>query len=169
MKLKNERLIIRTYRETDLDDACQFLLNEKTMHYIPERFKDKDAVLNFIRKQKHYYPVVLKEKNKVIGHLYFEAFFGKHSYEIGWVFNEDYTGSGYAYESSQALLDYGFKEMHVHRVIATAQPENKASWTIMEKLRMRREGEFKACIPHEDTWWDEVYYAILKEEWLSYE
>jgi RimJ/RimL family protein N-acetyltransferase len=30
---------------------------------------------------------------------------------------------------------------------------------------MRREGYFKKCIPTEKGWWDEYYYAILKEEW----
>ncbi|MER2258418.1 MAG: GNAT family N-acetyltransferase, partial [Priestia megaterium] len=27
------------------------------------------------------------------------------------------------------------------------------------------EGYFKKCIPTDKGWWDEYYYAILKEEW----
>ncbi|KJD52776.1 acetyltransferase, partial [Bacillus amyloliquefaciens] len=26
-------------------------------------------------------------------------------------------------------------------------------------------GFFKKCIPKGNEWWDEYYYAILKEEW----
>lgn len=33
---------------------------------------------------------------------------------------------------------------------------------------MRREGFFKKCIPNgAHDWWDEYYYAILQEEWLT--
>ncbi len=24
---------------------------------------------------------------------------------------------------------------------------------------------FKKCIPHDNEWWDEYYYAVLEEEW----
>lgn len=68
-------------------------------------------------------------------------------------------------KSSQALLDYGFNNMKLHRIIATCQPENIASYRVMEKIGMRQEGFFKKCIPHGETWWDEYYYAILEEEW----
>jgi len=55
--------------------------------------------------------------------------------------------------------------MKLHRIIATCQPENTSSYRVMEKIGMRREGYFKKCIPTEKEWWDEYYYAILKEEW----
>ena len=32
---------------------------------------------------------------------------------------------------------------------------------------MRREGFFKKCIPKGNEWWDEYYYAILKEECIT--
>ena len=64
----------------------------------------------------------------------------------------------------QATLKYGFKEMKLHRIIATCQPQNTPSYRVMEKIGMRREGYFRKCIPHGNEWWDEYYYAILEEE-----
>lgn len=166
MKIETSRLVIRSYETTDMDDAAEFLLNKKTMAFIPERFSSKEEMTLFLEKNKnHFFPVVLKEEDKVIGHLSFEAFFGNHSYEIGWVFNEDYHQKGYGKEAAKAMLNEGFTQMNIHRIIATCQPENPGSWKLMEAIGMRREGFFKKCIPAGDSWWDEYYYAVLREEW----
>ena len=61
------------------------------------------------------------------------------------------------------MLRYGFETLRLHRVIATCQPENPASWRVMEKLGMRREGHFrKGHVLHADTWWDEYFYATAR-------
>ncbi len=65
--------------------------------------------------------------------MVFHQYFGEHTYEIGWVFNPDYYNKGYASEAAQALLNYGFKDMQLHRIIATCQPQNIASYKVMEK------------------------------------
>ncbi|QIL46457.1 GNAT family N-acetyltransferase [Vagococcus coleopterorum] len=168
MLIETPRLIIRDYKASDSTEALEFLGDKETMHYLPEESFTIESIKEFIAKNNRkvaYYPIVLKEEKKVIGHLYFEPFFGDHSYEIGWVFNQAYQGNGYAFEAAQALMDWGFKEKGIHRVIATCQPENSSSYKLMEKLGMRREGYFKECIPVADGWWDEYYYAILKSEW----
>ena len=165
MRLETERLLIRTYEPTDMEAATEFLLDQETMHYIPEKFADKKEMTLFLEKNKEiFFPVILKEDNSLIGHLSFEAFFGDHSYEIGWVFNKRYHQKGYGKEAAKAMLDYGFKEKGIHRIIATCQPENPGSWKLMEAIGMRREGFFKKCIPAGDSWWDEYYYAVLREE-----
>ncbi|MBJ3792889.1 GNAT family N-acetyltransferase, partial [Bacillus sp. OA1] len=110
------------------------------------------------------FPVIQIDENILIGHIVFHKYFGEHTYEIGWVFNPKYFNKGYASEAAQAILKYGFKEMKLHRIIATCQPENTPSYRVMEKIGMRREGYFKKCIPHGNEWWDEYYYAILEEE-----
>ncbi|MGX7058821.1 GNAT family N-acetyltransferase [Vagococcus humatus] len=170
MYLETKRLIIRPYQSKDVKAAANYLMDPIVMHYLPEKFSSLTKVKDFTEKESQhgrYFPVCLKETDQPIGHLYFEAFFGKHSYEIGWVFQQDVWQKGYGYEASFALLDTGFKQKNIHRVIATCQPENTASYHLMEKLQMRREGEFKQCIPAQNGWWDEYYYAILQEEWLK--
>ena len=68
-----------------------------------------------------------------------------------------------------ALLKHGFESLHLHRIIATCQPENAPSYRVMEKLGMRREGHFRQCFYRgEDHWWDEYFYAILEDEWHQF-
>ncbi len=83
--------------------------------------------------------------------------------------HRDHHGQGYATEAARALLGYGFEELDLHRIIATCQPENPASYRVMEKLGMRREGHFRQCIDRgQGVWWDEYFYALLKDEWVNH-
>lgn len=169
MNIKTDRLVIRTFEPEDWKDVYEYTSNLNVMKYIPEGvFTEGDAkkfVMDNSGEHAEMFPVVLKDEKTVIGHIAFFKYFGDHTYEIGWVFHPDYQGKGYASEAASALLGFGFKTMKLHRIIATCQPENTASHRVMEKIGMRREGFFKKCIPHDNDWWDEYYYAVLEEEW----
>ncbi|RDY85366.1 GNAT family N-acetyltransferase [Bacillus amyloliquefaciens] len=169
MNIKTDRLVIRTFEPEDWKDVYEYTSNLNVMKYIPEGvFTEEDAkkfVIDNSGEDAEMFPVVLKDGKTVIGHIAFFKYFGDHTYEIGWVFHPDYQGKGYASEAASALLEFGFKTIKLHRIIATCQPENMASHRVMEKIGMRREGFFKKCIPHDNDWWDEYYYAVLEEEW----
>lgn len=55
MKIETSRLLIRSYETTDMDDAAEFLLNEKTMAFIPERFSSKEEMALFLEKNKNHF------------------------------------------------------------------------------------------------------------------
>jgi RimJ/RimL family protein N-acetyltransferase len=140
------------------------------MAFIPEGVMTVEQAQAFVNihqgGEAEMWPVVLREEGQLIGHMVFHPWFAPRTYEIGWVFHSGYQGRGYATEAALALLDYGFRELGLHRIIATCQPENPASYRVMEKIGMRREGHFRKCIYRPDgTWWDEYFYAILAEEW----
>lgn len=110
--------------------------------------------------------VVLKASGRMIGHMVFHPWNAPHTHEIGWVFDKAHHGQGYATEAARALLAHAFETLRAHRVIATCQPQNPASWRVMEKLGMRREGLFLACIPRGGgVWWDEYVYALLARDY----
>ncbi|MDM5336394.1 GNAT family N-acetyltransferase [Fictibacillus enclensis] len=169
MDITTKRLQIRRFIPEDWQAVYNYTSNPTVMEYIPEGVFTRDGAKAFIEENSGDHPekyaVVLREKNQLIGHMVFHRYFGNHTYEIGWVFNPAYHNKGYASEAAQAVLDYGFEILKLHRIIATCQPENPPSYRVMEKIGMRREGYFKKCIPHGDGWWDEYYYAILEEEW----
>ncbi len=168
MNIKTKRLLIREFEFKDWQAVYAYTSDINVMKYIPEGvFTEKDAK-EFVSKNTgddaEKFPVVLIAEDILIGHIVFHKYFGEHTYEIGWVFNPKYQKRGYASEAAKAILGYGFKEMNLHRIIATCQPENIPSYRVMEKVGMRREGLFKKCIPKGNEWWDECYYAILEEE-----
>ena len=169
MYIETNKLIIRGFEPDDWKSVYEYTRDREVMKYIPEgalsEEKAKELVNSNIGSEAEKFPVVLKNENQLIGHMVFHKYFGSHTYEIGWVFHPGYQHKGYATEAAKAILEYGFSEMGLHRIIATCQPENIPSYRVMEKIGMRREGYFKKCIPHGDHWWDEYYYSILEEEW----
>ncbi|SCC69326.1 GNAT family N-acetyltransferase (plasmid) [Bacillus sp. N5-665] len=168
MFIKAERLLIRNFEFKDWQAVHEYTSDSDVMKYIPVGAFTEEDTRNFVNKNMgenaENFPVILIDENILIGHIVFHKYFGEHTYEIGWVFNPKYFNKGYASEAAQATLKYGFKEMKLHRIIATCQPQNIPSYRVMEKIGMRREGYFRKCIPHGNEWWDEYYYAILEEE-----
>ncbi len=96
---------------------------------------------------------------------------------IGYRFHKAAWGKGYATEGAAALIDRGFAEWGVQRVIATTYEENAASRRVMEKLGMRHVRSFRyeaEAIGASDTSYSEsvavwpgedVEYALTRLEW----
>ena len=170
--IETQRLRIRSFQPNDWQAVYDYTADPAVMLYIPEgSFTPEQAkafVADNIGEQARAFAVLLKRVDMLLGHMQFHPWFAPQTYEIGWVFNGAYHGHGYATEAAMALLRYGFERLHLHRIIATAQPQNVASWRVMEKLGMRREAHFRKCIMRpDDRWWDEYFYALLEEEWLE--
>ena len=71
-----------------------------------------------------------------------------------------------ASEAAAALLRYGFETMKLHRIIATCQPENPASYGVMEKIGMRhvRTVHVDWPDPFPGTEHGEVWYEVARPE-----
>jgi RimJ/RimL family protein N-acetyltransferase len=170
--IDTQRLIIRHFTPTDWQAVYAYTSDTRVMAYIPDGPCTETQAREFVEKHTGVHAealaVMLKTQYQLVGHLICHPWFAPRTYEIGWVFHPAYHGQGYATEAARALLRYGFAELQSHRIIATCQPENPASYRVMEKLGMRREGHFRQCIYRQDTlWWDEYFYAILEEDWFS--
>jgi RimJ/RimL family protein N-acetyltransferase len=88
--------------------------------------------------------------------------------EIGYTFDPEYAGQGYATEAGQALLRIAFDGVGVRRVIAKCSADNEPSWRLMERLGMRREERsVKAELMRTGEWVDAMTYALLRDEWLA--
>lgn len=112
--------------------------------------------------------LLLAASGEFVGHMVFHPWVVSRTWEIGWVLGTRHQRQGYAAEAARCLLAYAFEALGCHRVIATCQPENVASWRVMEKLGMRREGHFRACIHRPSgEWWDEYFYALLAKEYFA--
>jgi RimJ/RimL family protein N-acetyltransferase len=88
--------------------------------------------------------------------------------EIGYVFDPEHVGQGYATEAVRAVLQIAFEGVGVRRVIAQCFADNEPSWRLMERVGMRREQHTKQDSLHRNgQWLDGMMYAILADEWFS--
>ena len=176
MQMGTERLIIRNFKAEDWEDLYEYLSSEEVLRFEPASASSEEDCRKLALERARgniFLAVCLKETLKMIGHIYFGRVepFEYKTWEIGYIFNPLYYGMGYATEASRRILKYGFEQLNAHRIIGMCDPENYASWKLLERLCMRREGYFKKPaffrkdISGKPIWHDAYHYAILSEEW----
>ncbi|NUW33236.1 GNAT family N-acetyltransferase [Nonomuraea sp. SMC257] len=87
--------------------------------------------------------------------------------EIGYVFNPDHHGHGFATEASREMLRLGFEALGLHRICGRLDGRNTASARVLERLGMRREAHLIQNEYVKGEWTDEVIYAMLAGEWTA--
>jgi [ribosomal protein S5]-alanine N-acetyltransferase len=170
--IHTQRLTIRHLVPSDLQAVYSYVSDPQVMTYIPEGVFSESATQEFVTTnsgdQATAFAVVHTADQQLIGHILFHNWFAPQTFELGWILHPAYQRQGYTTEAAAALMQYGFETLKLHRIIATCQPENAASYRVMEKLGMRREGWFQKCIYRGDgVWWSEFFYAMLEEEWFG--
>jgi len=68
--------------------------------------------------------------------------------DLGFAFLERHRNNGYALESAQAVLEYGFAGLKLKRIIAMADPDNERSLRLLERLGLAFER--KVRMPEDD-------------------
>ena len=84
--------------------------------------------------------------------------------EIFYKLLPEHWGHGYATETAQALLKFGFDGLKLHRIEAGAATENHASVRVLEKIGMTREGIGRKILSTPGGWRDNYRYAILEDD-----
>lgn len=170
--LKTERLVLRPFEETDAEGLHAYLGDEEVVRYEPYgAMTMEECRLEAARRasDEAFWAVCLAD-GTLIGNLYLSGADEFGTREIGYVFARHYWHKGYATEAARRLMAYAFERLATRRIIALCDTRNAASFALMERLGMRREGEFKKNVgfktdAHGNTIWTDSYqYAILKEE-----
>ncbi len=169
-EIETARLSLRAIAPGDWLAILAYMLDPLVTAFLPDGVLDEPAARAFALKQsgddRTAVAVVEKASGQLIGHMPYHAWFGPRTYEIGWAFGRPHQGKGYATEAARTLMAHAFETLDAHRVIATCQPENTASWRVAEKLGLRREAHFRAALYRAPgIWWDEYFYALLADEY----
>ena len=166
--LKTERLVLRPFEETDAEGLHAYLGDEEVVRYEPYGAMTMEECRQEAARRasdEAFWAVCLAD-GTLIGNLYLSGADEFGTREIGYVFARPYWHKGYATEAARRLMAYAFDRL----IIALCDTRNAASFVLMERLGMRREGEFKKNVGFKTDengktiWTDSYQYAILKEE-----
>ena len=175
--MKTDRLLIRPLKLTDWKDV-EFYASDydiaKTTLNIPhpypkgsgkafvshtiEQFDQGDnyTFSVFDRKEGHFMGLISLRMNKEFHHA-----------ELGYWIGKPFWGQGYGTEAAKALINFGFRELKLHKIFARAFAHNPASWKIMEKVGMSYEGSFREHVFRFGEFVDVKFYGLLKREFLE--
>lgn len=87
--------------------------------------------------------------------------------ELGYWIAVDHWNKGFATEASEALVDFGFRRLGLHRIESRHFLRNPASGKVMQKLGMQQEGIERDSAVKWDRYESLVRYAILEAEWTA--
>lgn len=162
--METERLILRRYMDSDLEDLHRYLSDPEVVRFEPYRPMTMEEAGEELKRRMdsdEMIAVELKDSGRLIGNVYlgrrdFEAL------ELGFVFNREYWGRGFASESCRAVIERAFAD-GAHRIFAECDPENGNSWRLLEALGFRREGHL---LQNVYFWRDESGRPIWKDTYI---
>lgn len=101
-----------------------------------------------------------------IGSMGFHTINTKNAWaEIGYWIDKEYEGKGLMTECVKAVIDYGFRDHHLHRIQIKCDARNLKSKAIPERLGFTLEGVIREDHKHDDVFSDGLVYGLLKREW----
>lgn len=177
-KIETARLLLREFAEDDAEAVQEYASDPEVVTFMPWGPNTQDETRDFIARaiaarneeprMKHDFAIILKSTEVLIGGcgIYLTTKQNREGY-IGYCTNRLFWGLGHATEVAEALIDYGFSELRLHRIFATCDPANIASARVLEKSGMQHEGRMRENEMLRGRWRDSSLYAVLEHEWKA--
>ncbi len=145
--LKTERLLLRPWRETDLQDLYDYASVDgvgQMAGWLPHKdVEESRRILGHFMEGKKTF--ALEYQGKVIGSLGVEKYGEEHypelanlsGREIGYVLSRDYWGRGLMPEAVKAVIEYLFDVVKLDFILVGHFDWNKQSARVIEKCGFR--------------------------------
>ncbi|MFC7214314.1 GNAT family N-acetyltransferase [Saliphagus sp. GCM10025334] len=173
--ISTDRLELRPPEESDVPFLLEGVNHPKVRRYISafrtpyseERYRDElwdrdvdaDPTLLVVPKAGEF-------AGDPVGSVSLSPLIERDGYaNFGVWFHPKAWGNGYALEASAHLLEYGFRELRLHRVSATAMAPNDASRRLCERLGFVHEGTAREAQFADGDYVDVERYGLLEREW----
>jgi len=148
--LQTPRLVLRSFREEDVDLLAKLMANADFMRFSLGVFSRKqtiaflDKIIGWQRRGlPSLFAVIHRADNRLIGYCGFfhQQVDGIEEIEIGYRLDPGYWSAGLATEAAQAVRDHAFRDLKLRRVISLIHPDNAPSRRVAEKIGMNLEKE----------------------------
>jgi ribosomal-protein-alanine N-acetyltransferase len=156
--LSTPRLDLRALRSTDLDDLYAYASDPEIDRFTPwthyESFDEARANLDeFLAEYEQHgmgaWGIEHRGDQRLIGIANFSRPHPiNRRVEMGFTIARAYWGQGLATEAAQALIRFGFDQMHLVRIEAVCLPEHLASARVLQKAGL----QFEGVLRHYQVW-----------------
>ena len=168
-ELTTERLLLRPFSLSDIDDVLEYASDPEWAAFRLRPY-DRGAAERMVARvlltswdKEAEFAVVLD--GRVIGRFSLTVDHKHQTAELGYEIARDVWGNGLATEAAAAVCDWGFRAYGLARIDAWADPRNKRSVRVMERLGMTYEGMHRKYELGRGGRVDGVSYAVLRDEW----
>ena len=107
-------------------------------------------------------------EGKWVGSMGFHTIKFDHEWaEIGYWLDGDFVGKGIMTECVKGMINYGFDDLHLHRIQIKCDSINTKSKAIPERLGFKLEGVTREDHKRDGVFSDGLIYGLLKSEWVK--
>lgn len=86
---------------------------------------------------------------------------------LGYNLAEIEQGKGYMTEALQAAIEYVFKQLNMHRILANYIPQNQRSGNILKRLGFVFEGYARDYLLINGQWQDHILTSLTNKDWQA--
>jgi RimJ/RimL family protein N-acetyltransferase len=178
--LETERLVLRRFTEDDVANLVELDGDPEVMRFVnggrpTSREEIEDDVLPALLEHYERYAgagfwaAIEKPTGLFVGWFHLRPAEGAPpgEVELGYRLRRSAWGKGYATEGSRAVIDQGFTELGVERIVASTMVVNVASRRVLENAGLRFVRVFHQPWPDyiEGEEEGDVEYALARAEW----
>lgn len=175
--LSTPNLQLRPLSETDIQAYFDLFSDAETMAYwsdepIATIAEAREKLADDIRwansDEALCWGIALPESGRLLGkvNLYFFSRQNRRA-EIGYILDRRYWSRGLMTEVLEAVLNYAFDELGLHRIEADVDPGHAASLALLEKLGFKQEGVLRDRWFVHGQWHDSVMLGLLAPEYTG--
>lgn len=177
--LETARLVIRNFRISDWEavheminqyESSEFAAYDQPWPTSPEEIK---KITEWFASGDSYLAVCLKDGGRFVGlvSLNSDQKEDGREFNIGYIFNFDDHGQGYATEACRAALDYAFERLQAQRVLTGTAAVNRASCRLLERLGFKKIAEsiasFRNTQDEKPLEFLGYTYTLSRDEWAA--
>ncbi|MCM1989221.1 GNAT family N-acetyltransferase [Oceanirhabdus seepicola] len=175
LRIETDRLVIRNFTNADIGQLYRIVNNETIMKYVPfaeERTLEEceelmKRILNRYRESTisnfkgFLLLVVSKDNNECVGFVgLFPLSYDITETELFYGLFEEHYSKGFATEIGKAIIEYGFKNMNINKIVATVNKDNEVSKRVLDKMGMCFECEIEDEEAKDSSYDGELLYSI---------
>ena len=178
MRIVTDRLVLREFVIDDWPAVLAYQRDSRYLQFYPWTERTEAAVRDFVGmfvdqqaerpRRKFQFAITVLDDGRLIGNCGvrrkpandWEA-------DIGYELAPVYWGRGYATEAAIAIVNFGFRELKLHRISSWCIADNAASARVLERVGLHLEGRLRENEYFKGRWWDTLLYGLLESEWKT--
>ena len=191
--LETERLILRRFTEADIDNLVELDGDPAVLRYInggtptAREMIEREILPRFLEYYDRftdygYWAAIERSSGTFLGWFCLHPEEGRSEdvLSLGYRLRQAAWGKGYSTEGARALVDKGFSELGMQRVVAMTYEHNLASRRVMGKVGMKLVRTYRSTpeelaaagtfVPTPDVVWEgeDVEYALDRAKWQEH-
>ena len=171
--LIGERIYLRPLDEEDLERCMRWINDPEVTRTLSRRFPisralEREWLLGQYKSDRHLsLAIVIKDGNRHIGNCGFNDIdYVNRKAMFGILIGEkDEWGKGYGPEAARLIVDYGFKQLGMHRISLEVYSHNTRAQRAYEKVGFVHEGTLRESYFRDGHYYDTLVMGILEPEW----